>query len=91
MLRDTGIFSRLPEELLRDTDFFSRLIPLKTRSALVRGEARERGLRRLAAIHEEALVALKRPDASFEHRDFRVELLDHLPVAISEKDATEGR
>jgi len=80
VLRDTGIFSRLLDDQLRDTDKFFRLIPRETRSALVRGEARERALRRLAAIHEEVLVALKRPDASFEHRDFRVELLDHLPA-----------
>ena len=85
---------KLLEVHLREVSVFSRLVPRKTRSALVRGEARERALRRLAAIHEEDLVAFERPDASFEHRDLRFEFLDHLLawiVAVFEKDATEGR
>ena len=68
----------LPEFHIRDTSVFSCLVTRKTRGAFVRSETRERALRRLAAIHDEVLVALERPDASFERRDFRVELLDRL-------------
>lgn len=74
----TVLHLKLPEFQLRDASVVSRLVTRKTRGAFVRSATRERALRRLAAIHDEVLVALERPDASFERRDFRVELLDRL-------------
>lgn len=82
----------LLEVPLGDARAFSRLVQRETRRALVRPEARVRALRRLAAIHEDVLVAPERADTRFEYRVFRVELLDQLTariVHVSEEDATE--
>ena len=81
------------EAQIGETRVVSGLVTCDARSAFVRGEAGEGALRRLAAIHEEVLVASERADAHRERRDLRVEVLDHgaarvLPV--SEKDASQG-
>jgi hypothetical protein len=83
---------KLLEVLLGDARAFSRQVQRETRGALVRLEAREGALLRLAAIHEEVLVALEGADTRFECRVFRVELLDQLTariIRVSEEDATE--
>jgi hypothetical protein len=82
----------LDEVLPRDARLFPRLVTRKTRSALVSREARDCPLRRIAAIHEEVLVALERRDERIEGIDFRLEFRHLFPceVALFEKDATEG-
>ena len=80
------------EFLVGDERFFFGLVTCDARSVFVLVEVGEGALRRLAAVHEEGLVAFERRDARLERRDFRAEVVDRgaaRVAPVSEKDASQ--